>query len=260
VTRTGQTRLGQTRVSSPTSAKVVVRTAAYTTENGAVTKYHHRSSPSKWSTEDDENLAVDRLYEGCAPPFVSDAEMTSHFLALGVEVPGTPDATILAGGPSSVASSSTWKEVTFVQVCRAYSRRHLHAMICEKVFKSSLWMSSARSHVAIDLDRFVITVFVPSALSDKALRVAAWCNVLLLESCFEVMIIPNAGEVEEMMFGFSPRASQLIGGRKFKEVGEVCAAMESGSRAALRKRDVIMDYDGADEIRYAFARLFNLHM
>ena len=134
-------------------------------------------------------------------------------------------------------------------------------MICEKVFKSTLWLSTAQTHISIESVRnFVITVFVPYWFRYKAHRVASWCNQFLNGTCFEVMIIPTGGVVEELMFGFTPSPECLRRGRKFNEVGQVVTAMESGKSEALStfaKKDVFEGSEG-EEICFAFAWIFGL--
>jgi hypothetical protein len=62
---------------------------------------------------------------------------------------------------------------------------------------------------------------VPSALDHKARRVAAHANVALVATIFEVRILTLEGAGEDAVFGFKPRAEQLMRNKSRKKVPEV---------------------------------------
>ena len=101
------------------------------------------------------------------------------------------------------------------QVTRAYSKDHIHAMINEKIYKSSAFLStlSKLKEVTWDTDFFDIAIFVPSHLQQKAAKIATYANnILNVVSVFRVLIL-SAGENENRMFpsNFVPPKNQLVG-------------------------------------------------
>ena len=100
------------------------------------------TSRGRWNSDDDERYAGYQIFGADAERMVSDAELTDHLRnVVGLEgQPGTPDCTIFPADAS--IHDSTWRHCRMVQVCRAYSRAHLHAMIGEKIYKSQVFLNS----------------------------------------------------------------------------------------------------------------------
>ena len=88
------------------------------------------SKDAKWTSHDDEMFCASRIFPGSS--FVSDLDMQHHTRDnLKVTCPGTPDATVFEGG--TTLEGDVWN-VKCLQVCRGYSRKHVNAMIAEKVY------------------------------------------------------------------------------------------------------------------------------
>jgi hypothetical protein len=88
------------------------------------------SKDAKWTSYDDEVYCASRIFPGSS--FVSDFDMQQHTRDnLKVTCPGTPDATVFEGG--TTLDGDVWN-VKCLQVCRGYSRKHVNAMIAEKVY------------------------------------------------------------------------------------------------------------------------------
>ncbi|GMH68083.1 hypothetical protein TrST_g11427 [Triparma strigata] len=191
--------------------------------DGVAVEYSIPSS-ARWSSFHDESLSMSYIYPNLAPPFYSDSTLTSYLHTLGLTSPGVPDCTIT---PSKLTSPA-WISVTFVQVTRGYTRKHLHSMIPEKIYKSSIWLSHVKNLKDVEVERFIIAVYVPGSMAMKAMRIAAYVNVMLVETVFEVRILLVGGTVEKSIFSYTPDGDQLRRGRVWDDAGRCREAMERG--------------------------------
>ena len=148
------------------------------------------------------------VYGDCVD-WVSDRAMT-EFLAKHCHLvgqKGTPDATVLADGVSLF--DTCWGKVRFLQVCRAYDRIHLHAMIRRKITYSQLFLNAlAATGKVFQVTDFVIGIFVPSHLMAKAEKIVSHPRMMMTDTVFRVVIL-DAGSDHDLIFDFVPPLDQL---------------------------------------------------
>lgn len=103
----------------------------------------------------------------------------------------------------------------------------------------------------------MIAIYVPSCLAMKAQRIAAYANVLLVESVFEVRVLLVGGSVEANMFSFLPGKEQLARGRKWQNCGMCLEAIERGEGESGGCWDG-EGGEGEEEYSFVFQWLFKL--
>jgi len=164
--------------------------------------------------------------------------MQAYMQAIGLRCPGVPDATVDATEASGVQlrrflHSDEWN-IRCLQVCRAYTRRHLNCMIAEKVYKSSVWVAHMQLRkTTFTCETFTIAVFVRAHLRKVAERIAGYANGLLAGTIFRVEILVPPREAERKMFKYSATNKDLCHKRKlpFHSAGEVVLAHRLGQES-----------------------------
>lgn len=199
------------------------------------TEWTCKDDETEWTCKDDEEYAAYILLGKRPAEFVGDMEMQAHMHAIKLICPGVPDATFDATEASGVQlsrllHSDEWN-IRCMQVCRAYTRRHLNRMIAEKVYKSSVWVDHIQLRkTTFTCETFIIAVFVREQLRNVAERIAGYANGLLAGTIFRVEILVPPIDIEKVMFSYIATNRDLCQKRKlpFNSAGEVVLAHELG--------------------------------
>lgn len=164
--------------------------------------------------------------------------MQAYMQTMGLRCPGVPDATVFEHGAAGFEliqslNSDLWN-IRCLQVCRAYTRRHLNCMISEKVYKSSVWVAHMQLRkTTFACATFTIAVFVPAHLHEVAERIAGYANDLLASTIFRVQILVPPLVAERKMFKYAATNKELCHRRKlaFHSAGEVVTAHKLGKES-----------------------------